>query len=191
MRHRPHIFGLCLALASAGGACAAHAATWIMIPEASTLRFAGTQTGTGFTGQFRRFETRIVLDPANLSTAEIDVVIHTNSIASGSPDRDSDALTNEWFHTALFPEASFTSSEVVHVEANAYLALGTLEIKGIGRAIALPFTLDIEGDGAVADGTLALDRLDYDVGRGSEYEDDAFVGHQVTVSFHIEATRAE
>lgn len=191
MKLKGHMLGLFLAVAMAGFAGEAHAATWVMNPETSALRFSGTQTGVEFRGQFRRFETAIVLDPADLSDASISAVIHINSIASGSPDRDTDALNRDWFWAADFPQATFTSAEVVHVDANAYLARGTLEIRGIGQEVELPFTLDIDGDSAVADGTLALDRLDYGVGAGGEIGDDSFVGHAVTVSFHIEATRAE
>lgn len=189
MTFRMHALGLMCAAALAGAVTEIQAASWTMSPEASTVSFAGTQTGSEFTGQFRRFETAIVLDPADLSTATIEVVVDIASFASGSPDRDSDSQNRSWFHVAAFPQARFTSSEVVEAEDGSYLALGTLEIKGVAREIELPFTLTIDGDNAVADGTLSLDRLDYNVGDMDEDVEEELVGHGVTVTFHIEATR--
>lgn len=55
----------------------------------------------------------------------------------------------------------------------------------------LPITLDIEGDRAVADGTITLNRIDYDLGASGEVADAAFVGHDVVVTLHIAATRAD
>lgn len=189
MEHRKLVLALVLATASFGAAPYAYASTWQIIPEASTVGFAGTQTGSAFNGQFRRFDAEIELDPEDLSTASIRAIIHTSSFSSGSADRDTDALDIHWFHTSVFPEAVFTSSEVQHVEGNAYVAVGTLSIKDIEEEVELPFTLDIDGDRAVADGTITLNRIIYDLGASGEVADDDFIGHEVVVTLHIEATR--
>lgn len=191
MTFQKHALGLVIAAMLTGAATEAYAAAWAMNPETSTVSFVGTQTGSQFRGQFRRFETEIFLDPADLSTASVEVVINITSFASGSPDRDSDALNVSWFHTASFPQATFTSSEIVEAEDGSYAALGTLEIKGVAREIELPFTLAIDGDSAVAKGSLSLNRLDYKVGNMDEDVEEELVGHEVTVTFHIEATRAD
>lgn len=180
-----------LAFGLAANGAGAMAATWEMDPAASTLGFTGSQTGKAFNGQFRRFTAQIVLDPADLSNASISATIDINSFASGSADRDTDAVNSDWFHASAFPQATFTSNTVTHVEGNAYLATGTLAIKGVEREIELPFTLDIDGDQAIANGTIVLDRMDYQVGVGGEIEDDHFVGHAVTINLHIEATKAD
>lgn len=186
-----YALGLVFAAALAGTATEIQASTWTMTPEASTVTFVGTQTGSRFNGQFRRFETEITFDPADLSSASIKAIIDVVSFASGSPDRDSDSQNRSWFNTASFPQATFTSSAVVEAGDGSYVALGTLEIKGVAREVELPFTLTIEDDSAVADGALALNRLDYKVGDMDEDVEEELVGHAVTVTFHIEATRAD
>lgn len=183
--------GLSTAAMLAMGTSGAYAANWTMTPETSSLNFAGTQTGKGFTGQFRRFAADITLDPSDLSKASIVVTVDISSFASGSPDRDTDAVTLEWFNAAGFPQAVFTSNKVVHEGGDAYRAIGTLGIKGIEQEIDLPFTLSIDGDNAVANGTIALNRMDFRVGVDGEIEDDHFVGHAVDVTFHVEAQKAQ
>lgn len=169
----------------------AQATEWEIVPEASTLSFEATQTGSAFRGQFRRFNADINLDPEDLSTASISATIQTSSFSSGSADRDTDAVDIHWFHTTAFPQATFTSSEIVQGEDNGYVAIGTLTIKSFEQAVELPFTLDIDGDRAVADGSITLDRIDFDLGASGEVSDDSFIGHQVVVTLHIEATRAD
>lgn len=188
---RNKVFAAGLALALFLGVGSVQASSWTVDPEASALRFTGTQTQNAFQGQFRRFSAEIALDPDDLSGAAISVVVDTGSFASGSPDRDTDALSVDWFNTSAFPQAVFTSTEVVHLEGENYLARGNLAIKGVERPLDLPFTLRIEGDGAVAEGAVAFNRLDFGVGVNGEYEDDSFVGHEVTVSFRIAASRAD
>lgn len=191
MTTRSSVLSLSAAAMLAAGTLDASAASWTMIPESSSLNFAGTQTGKGFTGQFRRFSTEITLDPADLANASITTTVDISSFASGAPDRDTDALTLEWFNAAGFPQAVFTSSQVVHEGGDSYRAFGTLDIKGIQQDVELPFTLVVDGDKAVADGALALNRMDFRVGVDGEIEDDHFVGHAVDVTFHVEATKAE
>lgn len=178
------------AIASLALAPAAHAIEWTVNSERSTLGFSGVQTGNPFQGQFRRFDAQITLDPDNLADAEIAVTIDTTSFASGSPDRDTDSRDPFWFNTGAFPQAYFSADSVTHVEANNYLALGTLTIKDIALDIELPFTLDIDGDTAIANGTITLNRIDWQVGVGGEIEDDSYIAHAVPVTIHIEATRA-
>lgn len=191
MTTRSLVLGLASAAMLTAGTIGAYATSWTMDPAASSLNFAGTQTGKGFTGQFRRFTADITLDPADLANASIAVTIEISSFASGSPDRDTDAVTLEWFNAAGFPRATFTSDDIVHEGGDVYLARGILDIKGIQQPVELPFTLQIEGNTAVADGAIALNRMDFRVGVDGEIEDDHFVGHAVEVTFHVQATKAD
>ncbi len=191
MDMRPLALTLSAAALLGFGPADAYAANWTIIPEASSLAFAGTQTGKGFNGQFRRFAADINLDPSDLSNASIVVTVDISSFASGSPDRDTDAVTLEWFNASAFPQAVFRSNVVEHEGGNAYRAIGTLGIKGIEQAVELPFTLAIDGDKAVAEGGIGLNRMDFRVGVDGEIEEDHFVGHAVDVTFHLEANKAQ
>ncbi|GGC98721.1 YceI family protein [Aquisalinus flavus] len=161
---------------------------WTLDPAASSVTFTATQQGEEFTGRFDSFSADIRLDPENLSGAMIEARIDMASVDAGSTDRNDALPTNDWFAVKKFPEATFQSSEITSLGGGQYEAAGTLTIKGTSQPATLPFTLTIEGDTAMATGTLELTRTDYNVGTGA-YEDGKWVGLPVTVTVDITASR--
>ena len=92
----------------------------------------------------------------------------------------------DWFDAAAFPEAEFTATSVARVEGTRYRATGTLAIKGISHPVSLDFTLEIDGDTAIAAGKATLNRLDYNLGSGVATDT---VGDAVTVTLDLTAAR--
>lgn len=167
---------------------AAPSGGWIVDRANSRLEFSGTQTGDAFSGAFGAFDAAIVLDPADLSAASIKVVVDITSAKTGDRQRDAALPTADWFSAKAFPKATFAASEIIAVGDGAYEARGKLTIREATRDLALPFTLAIDGDKAVADGAATLVRTDFGVGQG-EFATGQWVGLDVKVSFHIEASR--
>lgn len=166
----------------------AFASDWQMDKGASTLEFEAKQGSTPFTGHFKDFDTEITLDPDNLDSAQIRAVIRTASVATGAADRDGALPGREWFNASNFPEAVFESDSVRHEGDNHYVAEGTLTLKGHTEPVTLPFTLDIAGDTAHAQGEVTINRLDYNVGEG-DMAAAGVAGFEVTVKIDITATR--
>jgi polyisoprenoid-binding protein YceI len=163
-------------------------AGWIVDKAKSWVSFTGTQTGKEFTGRFSNYSAAIVFDPDDLSTAEIEVGIDMSSAKTGDKQRDDALPGKDWFAAAAFPLARFSASDVVATGSGAYEARGRLTIREAMRDLALPFTLSIDGSRATADGAVTVVRTDYGVGQG-EFATGEWVGLDVKVSFHIEATR--
>lgn len=161
---------------------------WIVDKSASTIEFSGTQTGKPFTGRFDSFEAVIVFDPEELAAAKIEAVIDTGSARTGDRQRDAALPGVEWFSSKAFPEARF-KSEAVTAGAGVYEARGKLTIREAEKDLTLPFTLAIEGGRAIADAAVTLNRSDFGVGQGEEFLTDKWVGYDVKVTIHIEATR--
>lgn len=162
---------------------------WVVDKAASRIEFSGTQTGKAFTGAFEDFAATIVFDPEDLSAARIDVVIDTGSAKTGDRQRDAALPGAEWFSSKAFAEARFASTSVTAAGAGAYVASGKLSIRGVEKDLSLPFTLSIADGRATADGAVLLNRVDFGVGQGEEFLTDKWVGYDVKVTVHIEATR--
>ena len=160
---------------------------WVVDEAASTLRFRGRQEGAAFEGEFERWSAQINLDPDDLSDAQIRASIDMGSAVTGDGDRDGALPTRDWFDAKAFPVATFTSDRVMR-DAGGLVADGTLSIKGVEPAVVLPFTLDVDGERAVADGRLNLSRADYGVGSGS-YATEEWIAFPVDVILHVEAYR--
>ena len=164
------------------------AGAWVVDTAKSLLEFTATQSGAAFTGKFGKFDAEIVLDPENLSAASIRVTVDMTSATTGDRQRDDALPSVDWFSAKAFPAATFHSSEIVSLGEGAYEARGALKIRDAEKPLVLPFTLSISGDRAVADGTISLVRTDFGVGQG-EFSTDEWVGFNVGVRVHIEASR--
>ncbi|MFW6413571.1 MAG: YceI family protein [Oceanicaulis sp.] len=166
-------------------AAPAFATDWTVDAAASTVEFEATAFGSAFTGAFQDFSAEITLDPDNLEAARIDAVVRTGSAELSNAQYSSNMKSASGLAVESHPEARFVSDDV-RTTGDGYEAVGTLTIKGQSQPLTLPFTLKIDGDRAVADGSFTIDRSNFGVG-GSSWSD---VGPSVTINLHIEADRA-
>lgn len=161
---------------------------WRIDKDASALMFSGRQGDDEFTGRFGDFDAQIRLNPDDLASASIVAAVDLGSVDAGSSDRNQSLPEADWFDIARFPRATFRSSIVRATGQGAYAADGTLTIKGVDRAITLPFTLETEGDRAVANGQFTLDRSLFGIGRG-DFAGPEWVDTAIGVTLHIEAAK--
>jgi polyisoprenoid-binding protein YceI len=161
---------------------------WQVDYKKSRLGFSGTQTGKPFEGQFRKYDAKIVFDPANLATSSIDVTVDMSSAATGDKQRDAALPGSDWFKSKEFPSARFLARRIEKKPDGGYLAYGELDMRGVKKALLLPFTLKIAGDMATAKGEASLVRSDWGVGQG-EFADGTWVALEVKVFVDITATR--
>jgi len=160
---------------------------WTVDKGATQIEFTGSQTGKEFTGRFSSFDIEIVFDPDNLGASHIKATIDTASASTGDRQRDDALPSADWFASSTYPAAVFESTDI-RASGGGYEANGKLTIRGLSKDIALPFTLDIRGDKATADGSLSLLRTDFGVGQG-EFSTGEWVGLDVKIAIHVEATR--
>lgn len=192
-RMLPAALLLAVAVAAVGGgrsALAADPPSWETDPAASRLSFTFTQLGSPIEGEFRDFAIDIRFDPAGPAGA-VRVEIDTASIDTGDDDRDAEARGAAFFHVDAHPEAVFEAASFRSKgDAGAYEALGTLTMKGRTLEVVLPFTLEIGGATARAEGTLTVNRQDFAIGTG-EWATNQAVGDDVTIAISVTATRAD
>jgi polyisoprenoid-binding protein YceI len=68
-----------------------------------------------------------------------------------------------------------------------FVAHGNLTLKGTTKPIDLTFSFDQQGDTATFDGTMAVNRFDFNVGAG--WNDTYMVGKDVEVQVRLDLTR--
>jgi len=168
----------------------AGAPLWRVDDEASRLGFTGTQQGRAFDGSFGEFSADIRFDPDNLDASRISVAVSPRSATTGDATRDSTIPGSEWFAVREYPTATFVSEDIHRTADGAYEARGVLTIKDYAKDIALGFTLDIDGEEAVAEGGVTLVRTDFGLGLDDSWLNAEGVGLEVRVDFRIEASRA-
>ena len=172
----------------AAAAPAAAQSSWTVDKAASQLGFRGSMAGAAFDGRFRRWDAKILFDPAALDKSSVTAVVDLASAATGDASRDQSLPEAEWFNTARFPRATFTANRFRALGGNRYAAIGTLTIRGVSRPATLPFQLVINGRQARMRGSLTLNRTTFGIGQG-QFAGAETVAHAVQVTVAINARR--
>ena len=136
------------ALLLASPAVAGPQDAWTVDPRASSLTFTASQVGAFVNGRFPGWTGEIVLDPAALATARIDIKIDMPPVTTNNRDVDSLLKGSNFLDVQKFPTARFVSTAVTAKGGDRYEAQGKLTIRDVTRDTVLPFTLAITDDPA-------------------------------------------
>ena len=169
---------------------------WTVDPKASSISFSVAQVGSIVSGRFPAWTGEIVLDPASLASARIDIKIDTRPVSTNNRDVDSLMKGPNFLDVQKFAEARFVST-AISGSGERYEARGKLTIRDVTRDAILPFTLSITDDPsqpgrvrATARGRIILKRLDHGVGQ-NEWAATGQVANEVTVDLNVVAGRAK
>jgi len=165
-----------LALAIGLPAWAGPADPWTIDPARSRIAFSVEQVGKLVSGRIGNWSGTIVLEPADLAAARIDIGMDMGSASAGTKDIDDLMLGPHFLDAARSREARFTSTSV------------KLTLRDVTRDVVLPFTLKIQDGHATARGRLTIKRLDYGVGR-NEWAATTYVADDVTIDITVVASR--
>lgn len=180
------IAGALAGLVALAWPAAAEAPTWSVEAEDSRVGFAVEAGGQTVRGAFESYRASIAFDPEHPETSRLEVVIDVASVETGSTDQNAMIRSPDLFDAETFPTATFRSTAVRETEAG-YEAEGELTLRDRTLPVRLPFTLEIEGDEARAEGSLPVSRLDYGVGRG-QWADTSIVAEEVTIEIAVRAS---
>ncbi len=163
----------------------AHAAEFKVVrPQQSSVTFISRQMGVPVESGFRKFDARIVIDPAKPEQGTARIDIDLTSIDTGNSDADREVMGNDWFDSKTFPGASFVSSGVKALGQDRFETQGKLTIKGKSMDVKAPFTLQQKGDNALLSGSFMIKRLDYNIGSGIWGDTDT-VADEVQIHFRF------
>lgn len=163
--------------------------SWQIVPTESELTFTATQNNAPITGKFKKFTGEINVDPNQLSSSSIKIVVDISSMSDAYNQLTETLSTAEWFNIKQFPQATFQSKEIVKTGDKTYQIKGTLTI----RDKTLPVTLNVTQEeytptkGRVK-GTTTIQRSSFGVGQG-EWADTNTVKNDVKIDFTLTAVK--
>jgi hypothetical protein len=161
---------------------------WTIDSAKSRIEFNAAQIGKIVSGRIKSWTGTIVLDPANLAAARIEIRMDMKSATAGTTDVDQLMLGKEFLDVAKTPEARFVSTGVTSKGGDRYEARGKLTLRDTTKDVVLPFTLTLRDTQASARGRIEIKRLDYGVGRG-EWASTNVVADEVTIDIAVAASR--
>lgn len=164
------------------------ASDWDVDHDASEVTFETDVLDARVTGRFSDFGAAIGFDPDNLADSYIDATVRVGSGETSTPSYTDEMLSDGGLAPDDYPTATFMSETIEASDEceTCYIARGDLIVRETRLPAELPFSVVIDGDRAVADGTMVIERERFGVG-GSGWGEAAAV---ITVHVHIEADRA-
>ena len=89
-------------------------------------------------GHFGEFTGTLLFDAKDPTKSSIQGTITVQSIDTGNDQRDTHLRSADFFDTEKFPEITFASKKV-EKRGEGYAVLGVLTIKGVSKAVEIPF----------------------------------------------------
>jgi len=156
---------------------------WISRAADSELGFSAWYDGEELPGRFERFEAHLQLDDSGSEPRALTVEVDVGSADMNDSQINQELGKPEWFDTAAFPRAEFSSGEIRRA-GTGYLASGRLRLKGIDKSLEIPLDWQRDGDVATLSGTAVLMRRDWQVGAG-EWASDASLSDRVELRYRV------
>jgi len=149
-----------------------------------TIGITVKQLGNDVSGSFDDWVSVIAFDENAAAIAgTVQTTISIGSLSLGTVT--SQAMGNDFFDQAQFPNAVFAADLIR--DGGAYVADGTLTIKGIDVPVSMPFSVTVQGNKATMTGAVQLDRRDFAI--GDSMADEANLGFAVDVQISLQAVR--
>jgi polyisoprenoid-binding protein YceI len=149
----------------------AQTSTWVTDPAHSEVDFTVKHMSlSNVRGRIGGVKGTIVLNDTDITKSTVNVTMDVTTVDTGVSMRDNDLKSANYFDTAQFPTATFTSTSVSG-SAGHLTVVGNLTLHGVTK----PVTLDVDGPDGPINGmgnkqhegysaTTTLDRRDFGVG---------------------------
>jgi polyisoprenoid-binding protein YceI len=148
-------------------------------------------------GAFNEFAGQAVVDGAQPHNSSVSVTAEVASIDTRNSMRDDHLRTNDFLDAERFPQLTFVSAAVKHVDGNDFEVTGDLTIKGVTRSVTIP----LEFQGSATDpfgnerigfeGSTAIQRSDFGVTYNAALETGGvLVSDKIVLEFEISAIKA-
>ncbi len=160
---------------------------YAITPDGSSIGFVAAKVTKTEAGSFGVFRGSITAPTDKPQDAAVDVEIDMDSIQTGSPRLTQHLKTPDFFDTAQFPKARFTSTSMAPNADGTVTVTGDLTMHGVTKRISFPATVGIVGDTATAKAEFAINRQDFKVAyRGAP---DDLVKDDVLLKLDVKAKR--
>ena len=147
-------------------------------------------------GGFDKFDAKIVADPTDLTTAEIEFTIDVASIDTRNEDRDNHLRSADFFDVEKYPTLTFKATNIEKTDDDEYAVTGNVNLHGVTRQET--FNITFEGQGkdpwgnekAGFSGKSKIKRSDYNLTWNAALETGGvLVGDQITINLEIQAVK--
>ena len=180
------------AQSSTAGTSVSAPSTWKIDPTHSELSFTIRHMVSKVRGQFDVWSGTIIADPADWSTASVEIVAQTSSIDTNNERRDADLRSGNHFDADANPTVTFRSTKITRFAGDSVTVAGNLTVHGITRPVMLRGRLagmtGPPGKRRVGfEAETTINRKDYNMTWNRIVEGSSMLGDEVRIEIDIAA----
>jgi polyisoprenoid-binding protein YceI len=180
------------AQASKAGASVNAPSTWKIDPTHSELSFTIRHMVSKVRGQFDAWSGTIIADPADWSTASVEVVAQTSTIDTNNERRDADLRSDNHFDADANPTVTFKSTKVTRFAGDSVTVAGNLTMHGVTQPVVLRGHLNgitgVPGKRRAGfEAETTINRKDFNMTWNRIVEGSSMVGDEVRIEIDIAA----
>lgn len=171
--------------------------TWTIDASHTRIGFVARHAMvTKVRGAFNEFEGSAALDAEDFTKSTATLTIKAASIDTRNEQRDGHLRSNDFLAMDEYPEITFVSTGVIPNGTNSLELTGDLTIKGVTRAVTIPF----EFEGLATDpfgnlragfeGSVTINRKDYGITWNAALETGGvLVSDKIMLEFEVSAIK--
>jgi polyisoprenoid-binding protein YceI len=153
---------------------------WNIDTEAAKINFSVKGPFGTVHGSFSGLKATIQFNEKDLAASSVSASVSAKTVSTGIGMRNHDLRSEEkWLNTDKYAEISFRSKKIEKTD-KGYKANGELTLKGVTKAIEIPFTFAANGSSGVFKGTFTINREDFNVGKKG-----GSVGSIITINLEV------
>jgi polyisoprenoid-binding protein YceI len=156
-----------------------------LVPEESQIEFTVKEMGVPVSGQFKRFEAQIDIDPAKPEKSSANMRIQIGSLTTGNEEADAIAVDPDWLDKARAPHALFKSTSIRVLGGGHYEARGALSIRNKEHDIIIQFISSEQAGGkTVISSDFVIKRSEFGIG-GGIWNESGVVAEEIPVKVRL------
>lgn len=93
-----------------------------------------------YVGRFNQIDATLEFDPQNLEQTRLTAIVDMGSIDINNESLEKDLKGRKWFNVAEYPQAEFTTLDVIALNENQFEFVGELNWRGFKQPVTLMAT---------------------------------------------------
>ena len=159
--------------------------TYVIQPD-STIGFVGSKVTGSHDGGFKKFSGKVSVADAAVAAAEVK--IDMDSTWSDNEKLTAHLKSPDFFDTAKFPTATFTTTDIKSTSAEKTVT-GNLDLHGVNKSISFPADIQVTDNAVTVKAEFAINRKDFNINYPGKTDD--LIRDNVVLKLDIKATPGE
>jgi len=161
----------------------------VIAANESKVGFVGSKVTGSHEGSFSSASGTIDLVDEKAEKSKVMVSIDTESVKTDNEKLTGHLKSPDFFDTAKFPKATFTSTEIKPGgdKGATHTLTGDLDLHGVKKKISFPATIRVTPDSASTDAEFVINRKDFGIVYAGKADD--LIRDEVVIKLSVKAPR--